>query len=684
MANSRFRGWLMAVLLVLATLLAYVPAWRGTPVWDDAPHIARPELHSLSGLARTWLQPGATQQYYPLVYSVFWLEHRLWGGSTLGYHLLNIVLHASSALLVLLILRRLTLPGAWLTAAIFALHPIQVESVAWITELKNTLSGLFFLSSVCAYLLFDQTRRRRWWGLAAGLFVLGLTAKTAIATLPAGLLVLLWWRRGSLSWKSDLRPLVPFFVVGLLAGLFTAHIERELFGAEGQEFNFSFIERCLIAGHSLWFHLGKLFWPANLTFMYQRWDINPSVWSQYLYPGTMLLLLAGCWAFRRWDRGPLAALLWFAGMLFPALGFFNAYSFRYSFVNDHHQYLACLGMIVLVSGGLARLLGHWGLWGRGPGHLFCLALVGTMAGLTWQQSKMYTDVETLWRTTLAKNPTCWMAHHNLGGVLQEKGQTDEAINQYQETIRLKPDYAEAHNNLGIALAAKGQTAEAIHSFQEATRLKPDYAKAHNNLGLALATKGQTDPAIPEYQEAIRLNPDQAEAHNNLGLALLKKGQTDPAIRQFQEAIRVRPAYAEALGAMANTLDGQGKYAEAIRYYHAALKAQPGRAVILNNLAWLLASCPDPLVRNGPEAVRLATRACELTGYAKPLLIGTLAAAQAEVGDFPAAIATAERAAALATDLHLEEIAAKNRELIQLYREGKPYHEQRDTTTDGPR
>jgi protein O-mannosyl-transferase len=359
----------IGLLLVVATLLAYLPAWHGKPIWDDEPHIARPELNSLSGLVRIWTEPGATQQYYPLVYTVFWLEHRLWGNSTLGYHLLNILLHTSSALLLFLILRRLAMPGAWLAAAIFALHPVQVESVAWMTELKNTLSGFLFLTSIWSYLHFDQSRSRRWWGLAALCFVLGLTAKTAIAPLPAALLVLLWWQRGNLSWKSDLVPLVAFFAVGLLAGLFTAHIERKFFGAEGGEFNFTIIERCLIAGHSLWFHLRKLFWPTNLTFMYPRWEIRQSAWWQYLYPGTLLLLLAACWALRRRNRGPMAALLWFAGLLFPALGFFNAYSFRYSFVNDHHQYLACIGMIVLASAGLARLSQPAGVDGffRGAG-----------------------------------------------------------------------------------------------------------------------------------------------------------------------------------------------------------------------------------------------------------------------------------------------------------------------------
>ncbi len=253
-------------------------------------------------------------------------------------------------------------------------------------------------------------------------------------------------------------------------------------------------------------------------------------------------------------------------------------------------------------------------------------------------------------------------HNNLGMAFARQGQTDEAILQFQEALRLKPDNANAHNNLGVVRGRKGQVDEAISQYQLALRLKPDWAEAHFNLGNALGRKGQTDEAISQFQEALRLKPDYVEAHYGLGVALASKGQTDEAMRQYQEALRLKPDYAEArnnlrslwlqnpevLGTMASTLDAQGKYAEAIQFYRAALKAQPDQEEVLNNLAWLLATCPDAAFRNGPEAVRLAIRACQLTGYAQPLLIGTLAAAQAEAGDFPAAIATAQRAAALAT------------------------------------
>ena len=349
------RDWIFGLILVFAIIIAYQPAWPGLPIWDDDAHITQPMLRSLQGLARIWMQPGASQQYYPLVHSVFWVEHRLWGDATLGYHLVNILLHAFSALLLVRILRRLEVPGAWLAATIFALHPVQVESVAWISELKNTLSGAFYLGSALAYLEFDRKRGPKLYMVALGLFVLGLLSKTIIATLPAALLLIFWWKRGRLSWRQDVRPLIPFFLAGIAAGLFTAWMERKSIGAQGSEFDFTFIERFLIAGRAIWFYLGKLFWPAELIFIYPRWNVSQAVWWQYLFPAAGLLLLTVLWKLRQRCRGSLLALLYFAGTLFPALGFFNVFPFRYSFVADHFQYLAGIGPITLVSAGIVGL-----------------------------------------------------------------------------------------------------------------------------------------------------------------------------------------------------------------------------------------------------------------------------------------------------------------------------------------
>ncbi len=604
--RSRFPVWLPALLLVAVTVLAYQPAWHGNLIWDDAPHIARPELHSFSGLVRTWIKPGATQQYYPLVYSVFWVEHRLWGDSTLGYHLVNILLHTVSALLLLKILQQLGVPGAWLAASIFALHPVQVESVAWIAERKNTLSGVFYLGSALAYLSFDRTRTRRFYALALGLFVLGLFSKTVIATLPAALLLVFWWKRGRLSWKPDVYPLAPFFVVGMGGGLFTAWVERKFGGAEGAAYDFSVVERCLIAGRALWFYAWKLVCPVKLTFIYPRWEVSSWIWWQWLFPAAGLLVVVAAWAITRPGRGLLAGLLFYGGTLFPALGFFNVYPFRYSFVADHFQYLASVGVITLVSAGAALLLDRWRIWGRAAGHLFCVALLATLAVLTWQQSKMYADMETLWRTTIAKNPACWMAHINLGTTLDRKGQTDEAIRQYREAIRLRPDDAEAYYNLGIVLAEKGQTEGAIRQYQKAIRLRPDDAGAHYNLGIVLAGKGQTDGAIRQYQEAIRLKLDDAKAHNNLGIVLAEKGQIDDAISQFREAIRFKPDYAEAHNNLDNALGMKGQIDDAISQFREVLRLKPDDAEARNNLgdALFKKGQTDEAICQYQEAIRL--------------------------------------------------------------------------------
>ena len=268
------RAWLALAGIYVAVAAAYFPALRGGLLWDDDAHLTRPELRSLSGLGRIWFELGATQQYYPILHTAFWVEHRLWGDATLGYHLINVLLHATAAGLFFLLLRRLAVPGAWLAGLIFALHPVGVESVAWISEQKNTLSTVCYLLAAWAILDFDSTRRRRSYLLGLVLFALALLSKSVTATLPAALLVVYWWRRGRLSWRKDILPLLPFFALALAAGLFTAWVERHVLGAEGADYALGFPARCLLAGRVVWFYLGKLLWPANLIFIYPRWEVS--------------------------------------------------------------------------------------------------------------------------------------------------------------------------------------------------------------------------------------------------------------------------------------------------------------------------------------------------------------------------------------------------------------------------
>ena len=496
---ARFREWLLVAGLLAVTLVAYGPALRGEFLWDDDAHVTRPELRSWQGLGRIWFELDATQQYYPLLHTVFWVQWHLWGDSTLGYHVVNVVLHVAAAVLGALVLRRLEVPGAYLAAAIFALHPVHVESVAWLSELKNTLSAVFYLSAALLYLRFDESRHNRWYGAAFALFLLGLLSKTVTATLPAALLVIFWWQRGRLSWRRDGLPLVPWFVVGALAGVFTAAVERKLIGAEGESFDLTAIERCLIAGRAMWFYLGKLVWPADLMFMYPRWNIDATAWWQYLFPAAALALFGGLWWLRRRTRSPLAGMLFFVGTLFPALGFLNVYPFRYSFVADHFQYLASWGVISLAAAGLALWLGRRHQWQHPVGYAVCFVLLTALAGLTRQQSRMYAGFETLFRTTIARNPTCWMAYNNLGIALAERGQVDEASEHFRRSLEIKPDYAEAHNNLSVALQQQGKLDDAIAHAQTALRFNPNYAECHFHLGNTLSQKGQVDEAIGHFR-----------------------------------------------------------------------------------------------------------------------------------------------------------------------------------------
>jgi tetratricopeptide (TPR) repeat protein len=523
------RDWLWGLLLGAATFLAYQPAWNGQPVWDDDANITSPKLRSAEGLVRIWTQPGATQQYYPLLHTVHWAAYHLWGDWTTGYHLLNILLHFISALLLVRILRKLNVPGAWLAGGIFALHPVMVESVAWITELKNTLSGVFFLGSALAFLTYTEERKRRLYVFALGLFIFGLMSKTAIVAFPAAMLAVVWWKRGKLLWKNDIVPMLPFVLAGIVFGLVTLYIELNFVGAAGSEFSFSLIERCLIAGRAIWFYLGKIFWPANLIFIYPRWEVSAVVWWQYLFPGAALLLGGALWAMRgRW-RAPAAMFFYFTAMLLPVLGFLNVYGFRYSFVADHWLYAAAIGPMVLAAAGLTRATG---IIKEEQRRFFQPAVAGilllALGILTWKQSGMYANAETLYRTTIRKNPDCCMAYNNLGILLAVMGRTDEAMAHYQKTLEINPNYSDALYNLGLLLGKMGRTDEAMAHYQNALKLNPNDAETHNNLGILLANMGRANEAIAHFQKALEIDPNLAQAHNNLGILQTQVGRSKDA------------------------------------------------------------------------------------------------------------------------------------------------------------
>ena len=617
-----------ALALVLVVFVAYIPALRGQFIWDDDAHVTRnATLHSLAGLGRIWFQPGATQQYYPLMYSTFWMDYHLWGLNPAPYHLENIFLHVLNAILVWRILRRLEVPGAWLGAALFALHPVCVESVAWISERKNTLSGFFFLLSLFATIEFwlprpavrartdEKTERTifgpwKFYALALCLYLCALWSKTAIAGLPGVILILVWWKRGRIHFK-DVLLIVPFLALGLAIGLLTVSLEHKfvLDAANLDEWKLSLGQKCIIAGRALWFYLGKLCWPYPLTFVYPRWNVQASQPLAYL---PLVAAMAGVgllWLRRnawKWARPTLVAAGYFVAMLFPALGFIDIFPFRYSFVADHFQYVALIGPLAWAAAGITLLPAR--VPASKPAVKVALmgALLAVFAVLTCRQTGVYRNLETLWRDTLAKNPAAWMAHDNLGIYLTESKHFAEADEQYRKALEIRPNDHIAYYDLGLEAAIQGNLDQAIQYFYKTLDLCPGFAMAHYQIANVFVRKNNLDDAIREYKTALESIPTLALGHFNLATVLLQQGKMDEAMEQYRRTLDAEPDYAPAHVALGRMLAAKGNSDGAISEYREALDGDPNSVEALASLgnAQVAKGQLDEAVASYREALRL--------------------------------------------------------------------------------
>lgn len=484
---NRQRILALGALLALVTFVAYFPSLGGDFIWDDPDYVVNNQtLRSAAGLVEMWTNIRSLPQWYPMVHTTYWFEYQLFGLNPLVFKLNNLLLHIATALLLWRLLNLLKLPGAYFAAFVFAVHPVHVESVAWITERKNALSGFFYVGAFIAYLkwrlevgswrlddsnvepshqtstLKPQTSPR-WYIAALGLFVLALLSKTVTASLPAAILVVTWWRCGRIRVR-DVLSLLPFFALGITMGLITAYLERHHVGAVGPQWDYSpttmgeFATRTLIAGRAVWFYFGKLVWPWPLAFMYERWVVDVSDLRQWVYPvGTAsVILLLALGRNRPVARGALCAALLFVGTLFPALGYFNVYPHRYSFVADHFQHLASIAVTSAICAGLVLIANRLQIAAK-PQAAIGAAIVIVLGVLTFLQSRIYESPVTLWTDTTKKSPGNWIGFTALGRALADAKQIEPAMAAHRRAYELNPNVADTNYNLAMVDARFNNT-----------------------------------------------------------------------------------------------------------------------------------------------------------------------------------------------------------------------------------
>ncbi|HUR57821.1 MAG TPA: tetratricopeptide repeat protein [Opitutaceae bacterium] len=594
--------WRWAAALVVGIFLVYQPAWRGDFIWDDDAHLtAHRCIVGPLGFKEIWTTSEAN--YFPLVLTTFWVLNKIFGLNPVVYHLAGIAFHAASAVLLWAVLRRFRVRGAGLGAALWAFHPVAVESVAWISEIVNTQSAVFFLLSLWfagRWLAPDSEAGPRRTDYAFSLLcALGaMLSKPSTVMLPVVLALGAWWLRGRLRGR-DSAWLAPFFLMAFAASAWTIWEQKVHQGAAGAEWNQTLVERFIIAGRAPWFYLAKLLWPHPLSFVYPRWTLDGTAPVSYLPLAATLAAGAMIWWRRTTSRPAFAAAVIFIALLFPVLGFFSVYYFRYAFVADHFQYVAAIGPLALLAAGIFTLAERQ----AGLAHGIAVLVVFLLAGLSWRQARNYRDDETLWRATLRTNPHTFLAHNNLGAALMAAGKNAEAVEHFERVLVSDPNLAETHFNAGKSLLAlPARRAEALGHFAAAVRLKPGVPQAHLALAnLLAADPGRRPDAIAQYEVVLQVEPDNADAHTNLGLLLgAMPGRLDDAIHHGEAAVKLQPNSPEAHFNLANNLARRSeRVGDAIAHHERALQLRPDYLKAHINLGIILMGLPARM----PEAIR---------------------------------------------------------------------------------
>jgi len=714
-------------LLLLATGLVFgQTAGHAFVNFDDSDYVYanRPVFGGLSAEGIGWAFGRHYANWHPLTWLSLMVDGQFFGLHAGGYHLTNVLLHATTVVLLFLILQGATgrlWPSA-LAAALFAVHPLRVESVVWVTERKDVLSGLFFVLTLGAYVSYVRHRFSVLRYLAVMVFLaLGLMAKSMLVTLPFLLLLLDYWPLGRMGVAAaehaavpDARrssrfailarlvfEKVPLFALVVISSVLTVWAQREALGSIEYfplPWRIGSALICYVA------YLGQFFYPVGLAVSYPRLGLDLPLWRVFAAVLVLVAITAAALLARRRRPYLLVGWLWYVGTLVPVIGLLQIGT---AAMADRYTYLPQIGLCIALAWGAADVCRSWACPRWVCGAMSALLLAVLMGG-AWRQTSFWRESEVLWVHTLACTSSNWLAHNNLARLVEGQGRVDEAIAHYRRAVEITPRYAPIHNDLAKALAHQGQFAEALVHYRKALELDPDYLEAHNNLAKALVSQGQLDAAMVHYRRVVELQPgdaeaqynlaivlagrgrfdeaiarfqrvveiapDYAEGHNNLGAALQSRGRIDEALAQYRRALEIKPNYARVYYNIGTALAGRGRFGEAIAQFRRALEIQPDNADAQNNLAWLLATCPAASLRNGADAIQHAERANRLCGGRRVDVLNTLAAAYAEAGQFPRALATARQAVALATQQKHHAWADMLRSRIALYEAGKPFHQ----------